>query len=173
MRLSNQTRTYSTWQSIPYRSYIGRLVVSGDILVLNEFTNYEIKIIAKLDGYGASSNVYVNFEDNLLNVIQLIKFDITDDPIGSEKEITFFVESKPIPQQKITQTQNIGTNAGVDYIISYRYTPSSASILTSKQIKNRRGRLIFNFSTEKQLEKYKMEKMKKIKINQQKKKRDK
>lgn len=152
MHLSNQTRTYSTWQSIPYKLVLERIVTSSTILLLPPNYKYEISLSATIDGYGAATKVFVSLVTPS-GTIPILIFDADDDIIGTKKDILFSLEEE-ITNQSIILTQDSGTNAGMDFVINYRSTPTPTTTLTQESILKKKEIVTSYPSSKKQIETY-------------------
>jgi len=150
--LSNQTRSYSNWQSIPFKSFIGRKVKSGVVVSLPLGSKYEMKLDCTIDGYGAAAKVFINLNDGT-TVLPVLQFDIVQHPIGTKQEVLFTIDKQDVIQE-ITMSQNISDNAGMDFVISYRSTPVLPTLVTQTMIADRHTRIKSHFSVEKELKIY-------------------
>lgn len=114
----NDTRSYSTWQSNPSLSYVGRRTVSGAIVTLDIGSKYEVNLEAIIDGYGAGTKVYVRIGSGNGPIILIFSSD--DDPEGTVKRVPTFIVDATAAGTNLWQNQNTGSNSGIDYIVTYR-----------------------------------------------------
>ena len=134
MRLVDDTTIYSTWQTLPEFSFVGRLTSSGPVLSLQQGFKYQMDLQAVLDDYGASIRINIELQN-----APLITFEQGSggDARGSVKRVNVSADATSGPQT-IEQRQNTGTNGVVDYILNYRQATTQFGPKTADKLEELR-----------------------------------
>ncbi len=104
---------YSTWQNIPYDSYIDRTVTNGNIIIFPS-GKYEMDIEGVIQSYGADNSVQWQLAGEIL-----FDWDLPTHPVGTSVKLSGVVH-EDLATFALSVNQDQGTNCSFDWIVRWR-----------------------------------------------------